>query len=97
MLLFEDLQTIFANFYRSRCPHRSLLNLQNSSEISSKSFAHEFKQFLKFHGPTSIKDINVRIGEEKSYKSIQRTLKTLAVSNLVVSDGATNNVRYRLT
>ena len=60
MLLFEDLQAIFAKFYRSRCPHRSLFNLQNSSEISSKSFAYKFKQFLKLYGPTSTKDINVR-------------------------------------
>ena len=52
---------------------------------------------LKLYGPTSIKDINVRIGEEISYKSIQRILKTLVESNLVVSEGATNNVRYRLT
>ena len=51
---------------------------------------------LKLYGPTSIKDINVRIGEEISYKSIQRILRTLVESNLVVSEGATNNVRYRL-
>ena len=52
---------------------------------------------LKLYGPTSIKDINIRIGEEISYKSIQRILKALVESNLVVSEGATNNVRYRLT
>ena len=52
---------------------------------------------LKLYGPTSIKDINVRIGEEISYKSIQRILRTLVESNLVVSESATNNVRYRLT
>ena len=52
---------------------------------------------IKLYGPTSIKDINVRIGEEISYKSIQRILRTLVESNLVVSESATNNVRYRLT
>ena len=52
---------------------------------------------LKLYGPTSIKDINVRIGEDIFYKSIQRILKTLVECNLAVSEGASNNVRYRLT
>lgn len=52
---------------------------------------------LKLYGASSVKDINTRIGEEITYKSIQRMLKSLIEDELVISTGATNNVRYRLT
>lgn len=52
---------------------------------------------LKLYGPSSIKDINARIGEEIQYKNIQRMLKSLIIEGLVFSTGSTNNVRYKLT
>ncbi len=52
---------------------------------------------LKLYGASSVRDINTRIGEEITYKSIQRMLKSLIKDELVISTGATNNVRYRLT
>ena len=51
---------------------------------------------LKLYGPTSIKDINVRIGEEISHKTIQRMLKNLIDSGLVASSGATQGMKYYL-
>lgn len=51
---------------------------------------------LKLYGPTSIKDINVRIGEEINIRSIQRLLKGLIEEGLVEAIGATNTLRYNL-
>ena len=51
---------------------------------------------LKLYGPTSIKDINVRIGEEINIRSIQRLLKGLIEEGLVETIGATNTLRYKL-
>ena len=51
---------------------------------------------LKLYGPTSIKDINVRIGEEINIRSIQRLLKGLIEEGLVKAIGATNTLRYKL-
>ena len=51
---------------------------------------------LKLYGPTSIKDINIRIGEEISHKTIQRMLKNLIESGLVTSSGATQGLKYSL-
>ena len=51
---------------------------------------------LKLYGPTSIKDINARIGEEISHKTIQRMLKNLIDSGLVASSGATQGMKYYL-
>ena len=51
---------------------------------------------LKLYGPTSIKDINVRIGEEINIRSIQRLLKRLIEEGLVETIGATNTLRYKL-
>ena len=51
---------------------------------------------LKLNGPTSIKDINVRIGEEINIRSIQRLLKGLIEEGLVEAIGATNTLRYNL-
>ena len=51
---------------------------------------------LKLYGPTSIKDINVRIGEEIIIRSIQRLLKGLIEEGLVETLGATNTLRYKL-
>ncbi len=50
---------------------------------------------LKIYGPTSIKDINTRIGKEINIRSIQRQLKALTESVMVIQTGATNNVRYQ--
>ncbi len=51
---------------------------------------------LKLYGPTSIKDINIRIGEEIPRKSIQRMLKDLIESGIAISTGATQGMRYML-
>ena len=51
---------------------------------------------LKLYGPTPIKDINIRIGEEINLRSIQRLLKGLIEEGLVESLGATNTLRYKL-
>ena len=51
---------------------------------------------LKLYGPTSIKDINARIGEEINIRSIQRLLKGLIEEGLVETIGATNTLRYKL-
>lgn len=51
---------------------------------------------LKLYGPTSIKDIHVRIGDEIPRKSIQRMLKDLSESGLVISTGATQGMKYKL-
>ena len=53
-------------------------------------------EVLKLNGPTSIKDINVRIGEEINIRSIQRLLKGLIEEGLVEAIGATNTLRYNL-
>lgn len=49
---------------------------------------------LKLYCPTSVKDINVRIGEEIPHKTIQRMLKNLIESGLVSSSGATHGMKY---
>lgn len=51
---------------------------------------------LKLYGPTSIKDINIRIGEEIPRKSIQRMLKDLIESGIAISTGATQGMKYML-
>ena len=51
---------------------------------------------LKLYGPTSIKDINIRIGEEINIRSIQRLLKGLIEEGLIETIGATNTLRYKL-
>ena len=51
---------------------------------------------VKLYGPTSIKDINIRIGEEIPRKSIQRMLKDLIESGIAISTGATQGMRYKL-
>lgn len=51
---------------------------------------------LKLYGPTSIKDINIRIGEEIPRKSIQRMLKDLIESEIAISTGATQGMKYML-
>ena len=51
---------------------------------------------LKLYGPTSIKDINIRIGEEIPRKSIQRMLKDLIESGIAISSGATQGMKYML-
>lgn len=51
---------------------------------------------IKIYGPTPIKDINTRIGEEINVRSIQRHLKVLIEEGVVTQTGATNNVRYQL-
>lgn len=51
---------------------------------------------LKLYGPTSIKDIHSRIGEEINIRYIQRLLKALIENGLVITTGATNTLRYEL-
>ncbi len=51
---------------------------------------------LKLFGPTSIKDLNIRIGKEIGIRSIQRILKNLIEDELVVKTGATTSLRYNL-
>ena len=51
---------------------------------------------LKLYGPTSIRNINLRIGEEIPHKTIQRMLKNLIKSGLVASSGATLGMKYFL-
>lgn len=51
---------------------------------------------LKLYGPTSIRDINIRIGEEISRKSIQRMLKDLIETGIAISTGATQGMKYML-
>ena len=51
---------------------------------------------LKLYGPTSIKDVKVRIGEELNIRSVQRLLKGLIEEGLVETIGATNTLRYKL-
>lgn len=51
---------------------------------------------LKLYGPTSIKDIHARIGEEIPHKSVQRMLKELIENGLVISTGATQGMKYNL-
>ena len=51
---------------------------------------------LKLYGPTSIKDIHTRIGEEINIRYIQRLLKALIENGLVITTGATNTLRYEL-
>ena len=51
---------------------------------------------LKLFGPTSIKDLNIRIGKEIGVRSIQRILKNLIEDELVVKTGATTSLRYNL-
>ena len=51
---------------------------------------------LKLFGPTSVKDLNIRIGEEIGVRSIQRILKKLIEDELVVTTGATSSLRYNL-
>lgn len=51
---------------------------------------------LKLYGPTSIKDIHIRIGEEIPHKSVQRMLKELIDAGLVISTGATQGMKYSL-
>ncbi len=51
---------------------------------------------LKLFGPTSIKDLNIRIGEEIGIRSIQRILRKLIEDELVVTTGATTSLRYNL-
>lgn len=51
---------------------------------------------LKLFGPTSIKDLNIRIGKEIGIRSIQRILKNLIEDELIVKTGATTSLRYNL-
>ena len=52
---------------------------------------------LKLYGPTSIKDINVRIGEEIPRRTLSRAIKELIDSNQILSTGYGKTLRYELS
>lgn len=52
---------------------------------------------LKLHGPSSIKDINTRIGEEIPRRTLSRAIKDLIDTNDVLSSGYGKTLRYELS
>ena len=52
---------------------------------------------LKLYGPSSIKDINTRIGEEISRRTLSRAIKDLIDTNDVLSSGYGKTLRYELS
>lgn len=52
---------------------------------------------LKLYGPSSIKDINARIGEEIPRRTLSRAIKDLIVTNHVLSSGYGKTLRYEIS
>lgn len=52
---------------------------------------------LKLYGPTSIKDINVRIGEEIPRRTLSRAIKDLIDSGYILSIGYGKSLKYQLS
>lgn len=52
---------------------------------------------LKLYGPSSIKDINTRIGEEIPRRTLSRAIKDLIDTKHVLSSGYGKNLRYEIS
>lgn len=52
---------------------------------------------LKLYGPSSIKDINTRIGEEIPRRTLSRAIKGLIDTKQVLSSGYGKNLRYEIS
>lgn len=52
---------------------------------------------LKLYGPSSIKDINTRIGEEIPRRTLSRAIKDLIGTKHVLSSGYGKNLKYEIS